>query len=186
MKTTIAPVKITGSSASFTWRIHQHHGWKTLHSSYCDTRAEFDAECDRLAEDEASNSSDSPSLLSREDYLDSDYYSVLLQPATVAAVCISKNDVREFTSEAEAQAAYQIAMRDHGYARLLCDIGNHAGQTDVVDVEDITIRLAGFMTFTAPDDTHKFTVEEITEGLGERDDVAEIVAMLNDRLRQYA
>jgi len=180
---------IKNSSACFTWRIHQHHGWKTIHSSYCDTRAEFDAECDRLAEDAASNSDNSPSLFNRDEYLECDYHTVPLKTDAVAVVACSKNDVQQFTNEAEAQAAHAKALREHGYARLLCDIGGHAGPTNIVDVEDITIHLlvnGRIASFTAPDAAHKFTEDEIEDSLGEGENAAQIAAMLNEQVRKYA
>lgn len=171
----------------WTWRIRKHHGWQLLHSDYCDTRAEFDASCDRLARDTASTSSDSPSLFSnREEYDECAYYVPAWPADAAAAVAYGRTDVSFYSTHADAEAVVDKATIQHGYDILLADMGNHAGPCNVVEASDITIRLAGEpVSFDAATPDHVFTEEEVSDALGEGYDYPQIAAALNAHLQTY-
>jgi hypothetical protein len=171
----------------WTWRIRKHHGWQLLHSDYCDSRAEFDASCDRIARDAASNSIDSPSLFtSREEYDDCAYYTPAWPADAAAAVAYSRGNVSFYPAAPDAEAAIDKAILEHGYATLLADIGNHAGPCNVVEASDISIRLAGVpVSFDAPTTGHVFTEEEVRDALGDDFDCAQIAGALNTHLQTY-
>ena len=171
----------------WTWRIRKHHGWQLLHSDYCDTRAEFEASCDRIARDAASNSIDSPSLFtSREEYDECAYYTPAWPAAAAAAVAYSRGNVSFYPAAPDAEAAIDKAILEHGYATLLADIGNHAGPCNVVEASDISIRLAGVpVSFDAPTTGHVFTEDEVRDALGDDYDCAQIAGSLNTHLQTY-
>lgn len=138
------------SSASYEWKLHQHHGWKTLHSEYCDSRAEFDAACDDLARTKAQDSDSwSSQVGSTADILadqgqDQDRYSKQLREAlesiTQPFVLVISPDywtdeAEGFDAEEAALEAQAEAEKDAGYELLTVDRGGHQGQTSVVNVK---------------------------------------------------
>jgi len=177
---------VSGSSAKWTWRIRKHHGWQTIHSDYCDSRAAFSASCDRVAR-EAGSSSNSPSLFtSRKDYDECGYYSPAWPDTAAAALGRARNDVAFFATIAEGEAAEAQAILDHGYDQLLADMGGHRGPCNVVEASHISIRLTGeLIWFDAPTIDHVFTADDVADALGDGYDHPAIAAALNDHLKDY-
>ncbi len=162
-------IKYGTVNAKFTWMLREHHGWTALHSAYVSTRAEWDKECASVVTEAANDSSDSPSLFNRAEFLDCEYYEcqfVSLKPETTHIVTKSADEIDQFTNEADAQAALDEAMSEHGLDRLYCDRGGHAGPTERVDVSDIDITVnvgSGSLKFSANDLDTEFTAEDVTD-----------------------
>lgn len=141
MKTTTTQRKIEAeSNAARDWMLREHHGWTRLASNY-GTRAEFDAECEREISKAADSGDDSPSMFDRAEFLDCQYYQphfASLAPETTHIVAEGRS-ISQFTSEADAQSAFDEARREYGVNQLTCDRGGHDGQTERVDVSDIRV-----------------------------------------------
>jgi hypothetical protein len=180
-------ISISGSTALWTWRVHQHHGWRLLHSDYCDTRAEFNASCDHVAREASTNSSDSPSLFtSREEYEECAYYTPTWPAGCAAAVAYSRSNVSFYPTTEDAETALDKATLEHGYSILLADMGNHAGPCNVVEAADISIRLAGTpISFDAPTPDHVFTAQDVSDALGDNYDCEHAASVLNTHLKNY-
>lgn len=140
------------ANATRKWRLREHHGWTTLVDVY-GTRAEFEAVVEEAIASVAESSSDSPSLFTRADFLDCDYYEsqfASLKPETTHIVAKSADNIKQFTDEAEADKALAVAMLEYGYERLTCDRGGHAGETEKTFITDICV------TITAPSGVYQF------------------------------
>lgn len=150
------------------WRLHEHHGWTTIVSDY-GTKESYDTKCADAVEDAANNSDSQPSLMPRDEFLACDYYESQfksLRPETTHALCLSQRDIEQFADEAVADKAYDAAMHDHGYDRLTCDRGGHAGSTEYTSVSDICV------TVTAPSGVYQFKFAD-ADASADVDDIAD-------------
>ncbi len=185
-------IKIGNVNASFSWMLHEHHGWTELHSAYVSTRAEFNKECDEVALKAAGDSSDQPSLFDRAEFLECDYYQsqfASLATNTTHIVASGRNDIAEFTDEASAQKSLDEAMRDHGYSRLTCDRGGHAGETERVNVSDIDITVYvgnDSLKFNAADLDAEFTAQDVLDKAEDltAEEVASVLEKLHNALAE--
>ena len=158
----------TSLIADRKWRLNEHHGWTTLASDY-GTKESYDAKCADAIEDAANNSDSQPSLMPRDEFLACDYYESQfesLKPETTHVLCLSKRRIEQFTDEAAAEKAYDSAMHDHGYERLTCDRGGHAGTTERTSISDICV------TVTAPSGVYQFKFAD-ADASADVDDLAD-------------
>jgi len=201
MKLTTQPAgnKIISVTATYTWKIRQHGGWKTLVQERCDSREEFNQAVDKLAVKAAGRHPNSPAIFSADDYADCGYYKPALEAGTVACVCFGKNNVEQFTDAAAADRRHDEAMRDFGHGILLADIGGHACNNNIVDVTDIVVLLqvsGSHVSFKADSADHVFTAQDIEDEIGQEGDPAradtfgavtnaEILDLINVALRSF-
>lgn len=134
------PIQVTGI-CGFTYRIHNHHGWKTVLYKLCDTRAEFDDALSALCHEEASKADDySISSGSREDII-AEYGDDVPQEITdakgpfLAVHWHHRYEVESFATAQEANRKCDEWSYDVGSERIHCDIGGHGGPTRMVDRE---------------------------------------------------
>gem|GEM_PF-7034366 len=149
--------------ASREWMLHEHHDWKCLVIHH-GTRAEFESACEDKIEEAVDNSSDSPCLFDRAEFLAADYYQdkfAEIKPDTTHVLTVDdRGGIEQFSNKDAAQKAYDAARRDHGSSRLTCDRGGHQGATERVDVSHVRIIV------TAPSGVYGFdfkTAEEEIE-----------------------
>jgi len=182
-------IEIGFVSAKFNWMLHEHHGWAKLHRDFCCTREEWNKSCDEVIMKAAGDSSDQPSLFERDEFLTCDYYESQFASIKTDTTHIltdgHSRTIEQFTNEADANKAYDEAMRDHGLARLTCDQGGHAGPTERVDVEDVevTVYVRGEQyKFEADSDEANFDGAEIFKLMSGEDleDESEIAQMKAD------
>jgi hypothetical protein len=185
-------IKVTGG-ACYTWRLREHTHWSDLVTGYCESREEFQRLCDEAALKAGEGSDNSPSLFEVAEFLDCDYYENAwpqVKPDTKYVLTEGREIAEQFTDEVAANKAYHAAILEHGYERLTCDRGGHAGQTDVVDVEGISLSVwVGFERYRIEPKLDCYDAAEILAALTEEmdaEDDAEEIATLRDNAQVIA
>jgi hypothetical protein len=134
-------------TARFTWNLHEHHGWTRLHRDFCSSRKKWQESCDKIIAKAAQNSANCPLLFSRAEFIGSECYAARageLLPATTQLILICDNRpsiIGQFDHEQAAEIGYAEAVKEHGLDRLTCDRGGHAGETETVEVDEVSATL---------------------------------------------